>query len=304
MTADVDAFAQWHEDEARWWNQFGGYMSYQWQMTPAMSATFRSALEDDYKSFLCSPGERLLDLGCGSGWLALYFAKQGMSVTGVDISHEQIAAANATRRSFGLESSVSFHCADFVHWNVEPLKGAFSSVFVSAFLHHLPEPELALAISKIASVVKPGGRVFLYEPLQRPGQRNFLIKVIDGLYNMGLELLLNSLPRRLNWWTERHLSEVARGYTMNSPHEAPVSLDVLQRCCSGDFEIVETKGWHLNSLGFGMQAMGLKDSVLRHFEKIARVLYRLDQFLLRHFGWQRFSVPGRFILCGVKLVRR
>src|SRR4029077_9761967 len=39
------------------------------------------------------PGARILDVGCGSGWLSEYFARLGYDATGIDISEELIAMA-------------------------------------------------------------------------------------------------------------------------------------------------------------------------------------------------------------------
>jgi 2-polyprenyl-3-methyl-5-hydroxy-6-metoxy-1,4-benzoquinol methylase len=303
MASDSDHLAQWHQDEKNWWDAYGGYMTYQWQMTPAMSSAVRSELETDYKQFLLQPGECLLDLGCGRGWLSVFFAENGMEVIGVDISQEQIYAANELRESRGVENA-TFICTDFLAWDVADCHQKFSSVFVSAFLHHLPESELHQTLVKIASVVKPGGRVYLYEPLEAQGGRKLVVKVVDRIYNAILGALLGWMPRRFGWWCERHTLELARGYTMNSPHERPVPIGFLRECCKTDFEIVEARGWQLNCLGFGMQVMGLKDHIRSRYEPLAGVFYKVDQLLLRRFGWEAFSTPGRFILCSLKLIRQ
>ena len=303
MDQDAEMTRQWHEDEERWWNDHGEYMTLQWKLTPKLSEQIRGAMERDYKSFLLYPGERLLDLGCGSGWLSAYFADRGMNVLGVDISSEQIDAANRLKAGYP-GAKLEFECCDFMKWDVERYRSNFSSMFVSAFLHHLPEHELALVLEKIALMVKPGGRVYLYEPMQCGRQRTFLIKVIDRFYNLFMQLWLDTFPRWFGWWSERHLAELKRGYTMSSPHEAPVMLEHLNEHCGQNFEISETRGWHLNSLGFGMQSMGLKESVRSWYAPLTCLLYAVDQLLFRCFGWQAFSTPGRFILCSVKMTRK
>jgi 2-polyprenyl-3-methyl-5-hydroxy-6-metoxy-1,4-benzoquinol methylase len=55
---------------------------------------------------------RILDIGCGEGWLARALSDLGMSVTGVDVVPELIAQAGATPRT-GASGSVAFHVQDY-----------------------------------------------------------------------------------------------------------------------------------------------------------------------------------------------
>jgi SAM-dependent methyltransferase len=226
-----------------------------------------------------------------------------MSVLGIDVSKEQINAANELKAKRGV-GNVDFECADFMEWDSGRYEGYFDSVFVSAFMHHLPEIELELIVRKIASVVKPGGRVFLYEPLTAARPRSLAIKLVDQLCAVALLLLLDKLPKWLDLISERHVAELARGYKMTSPHERPVDVDLLKTFCGDEFETSEIKGWHLHSLGFSMQVTALKESARRFYEPLGRLWYGLDRLLFRAFGWEAFSLPGRFILCSIKLTRK
>src|SRR5215475_15657285 len=51
------------------------------------------------------PGDRLLDVACGSGQLALLAARKGAKVTGVDIATNSIEAARGRAASEGLDAS-------------------------------------------------------------------------------------------------------------------------------------------------------------------------------------------------------
>lgn len=55
---------------------------------------------------------RILDIGCGEGWLARTLSDRGMSVTGIDAVPELIAQAAAMSRA-GASGSVAFHLQDY-----------------------------------------------------------------------------------------------------------------------------------------------------------------------------------------------
>jgi cyclopropane-fatty-acyl-phospholipid synthase len=62
---------------------------------------------------LIEKGHRLLDIGCGWGGLGLYAAEFcGARVTGVTLSHEQLAAARARASERRLAGRVAFHALD------------------------------------------------------------------------------------------------------------------------------------------------------------------------------------------------
>lgn len=303
MNLKNDFLVKWHQDEKAWWNTYGDYMTYQWKLTPYLNKLVRTSLEKDYIDYLLKSGGRLLDLGCGSGWLSFYFAEHGMTVLGIDVAEKQIRMANESKE-MRKAKRVDFECADFTQWDSTPYASSFDSVFVSAFLHHLPELELEQTMNKIAALLKPGGRVFLYEPLTSAKPRNLAVKAIDRLCSFGLLLLLEKLPKWFGLMSERHVAELARGYQMQSPHERPVDVAFLKKLIGNSFNICEIEGRHLHSLGFSMQVTALKEGVRRQYERLGKFWYKLDEFLFRRFGWESFSLPGRFILCSVKLTKK
>ncbi|MGE5191659.1 MAG: class I SAM-dependent methyltransferase [Deltaproteobacteria bacterium] len=93
------------------------------------------------------PGERILDLGCGTGPLTAQIAAAGAEVVGIDSSPEMIDQA---RRSF---PQLYFDVADARTFS---LSEQFDAVFSNAVLHWVKEPELA--VSRIRAALKPGGR--------------------------------------------------------------------------------------------------------------------------------------------------
>ncbi len=101
-------------------------------------------------------GERILDLGCGTGALTAEIAGRGAEVLGVDRSEEMIAQA---RKKF---PALRFGVLDarelqFKLDKVGKAGGAeFDAVFSNAVLHWIPEGEEVIA--GVARALKPGGR--------------------------------------------------------------------------------------------------------------------------------------------------
>lgn len=109
-------------------------------------------------TLLPPPPARVVELGCGSGWLSVILAEQGYAVTGVDISPEAIALANAHRDARGV-GSVSFQVADYEELRLGPMADC---VLFHDALHHSESEEAALRAAYAA--LAPGGLLICLEP--------------------------------------------------------------------------------------------------------------------------------------------
>jgi ubiquinone/menaquinone biosynthesis C-methylase UbiE len=105
-----------------------------------------------------APGERVLDVGCGTGSLALaakaLVGADGV-VQGIDASSEMIERARNKARARGVS-------AEFVVASVEALPFpdcGLDVVFSTLMMHHLPRPVRRLCAEEMARVLRPGGRV-------------------------------------------------------------------------------------------------------------------------------------------------
>jgi trans-aconitate 2-methyltransferase len=93
------------------------------------------------------PGERILDLGCGTGHLTAQIATAGAEVLGIDSAAPMIDQA---RRTY---PHLHFEVADA---RALTLAGSFDAVFSNAVLHWITEP--ARVIEGVRRALKPGGR--------------------------------------------------------------------------------------------------------------------------------------------------
>jgi SAM-dependent methyltransferase len=95
------------------------------------------------------PRARMLDVGCGSAWLAEHFG----DYTGIDGSPEAVAAAAQHGRRVLLASVA------------EPLPfddGSFDGVILKDLLEHVDDP--VFVVREVLRVLRPGGRAFASSP--------------------------------------------------------------------------------------------------------------------------------------------
>mgnify|MGYP000143151397 CR=1 FL=1 len=101
---------------------------------------------------------RLLDIGCGDGVAEMFMAKllPGCRVDGIDISAKSIAAAsekNISGASFTVYDGKQIPFPD----------NSFDILFMAAVLHHVDFTYHAVLMKEMHRVLKPGGRVYLFE---------------------------------------------------------------------------------------------------------------------------------------------
>ena len=101
-------------------------------------------------------GARVLDVGCGGGLLSEALAKSGAQVTAIDLAPNLLKVA----RLHGLESGAK---VEYRQTAVEALAdeapASFDAVTCMEMLEHVPDP--ASIVRACATLLKPGGRLFL-----------------------------------------------------------------------------------------------------------------------------------------------
>jgi SAM-dependent methyltransferase len=143
MSSTVDPFADLKARQREMWASF----------TPtAMFTTPVAARLVEFAEI--RPGETVLDVGTGTGVVAITAARAGASVTGLDLTPALLEVARENARIAGLPA------VEWIEGDVESLPfpdGGFD-VVVSQFGHMFaPRPDVAVA--EMRRVLKPGGRI-------------------------------------------------------------------------------------------------------------------------------------------------
>jgi ubiquinone/menaquinone biosynthesis C-methylase UbiE len=113
------------------------------------------------ESLFCECGDtKALELGCGTGAMALEMTESGTQVSAIDISQVALRLMKAQARQSGLEEKSNFYLM-----NAEKLgftDNSFDLVFGKGILHHL---DLESVIPEIKRVLRSDGQAVFIEPL-------------------------------------------------------------------------------------------------------------------------------------------
>ncbi|EPZ38244.1 SAM-dependent methyltransferase [Anoxybacillus ayderensis] len=104
-------------------------------------------------------GKRMLDLGCGTGELALRLAEKGFDVTGVDVSEQMLAIAQMKAQERGVD--LSFFQQDMRDFGpFEPFDTIV--IFCDSLNYLLQEEDVVATFSCVYDQLKSGG-LFLFD---------------------------------------------------------------------------------------------------------------------------------------------
>ncbi len=102
------------------------------------------------------PGQQLLEIGCGWGGFAEHAAARGLQLTGITLSREQLAWAEARLARIGLTDRAELRLCDY-----RDLAGQFDHIVSIEMFEAVGEAYWDTYLAKLAGCLKPGGRAAL-----------------------------------------------------------------------------------------------------------------------------------------------
>ena len=195
---------------------------------PVVAATTR---ENEFKQRLAEemdlhPGEHVLDVGCGTGTLALMLkrAEPAVELLGVDGDPDVLRLARAKAAAAGVEIDFSTGLAGEL---ALPDSG-FDKATSTLVFHHLPSPVKRAALKDILRILRPGGQLYLADLSAVPAvlaKTLYLpFRLFDGLENTA-DNFYGRLPRLMSEMGFVEVKHRARFLTV----VGPVSITSAQK---------------------------------------------------------------------------
>ncbi|MCR2100287.1 SAM-dependent methyltransferase [Campylobacter upsaliensis] len=211
-------------------------------------------IEHTLKKLDLKPNEKLLDIGCGWGWLSIMAAqKYGVKVVGVTISEEQCKKAQERVRELKLEDRVEIRLQNYQDLEFE---NYFDKVVSVGMFEHVGKENLGLYFMKAKQVLKPGGSMLLHSILAMfEGKTNAWIdkyifpggylpslrEVVSAMSEWDFHLLLvESLrihyAKTLDMWSE-NFNQVLPQVKEKYDEEFVRMWDLYLRSCASAFRV-------------------------------------------------------------------
>lgn len=141
------------------------------------------------------PGQRVLDIGCGWGGLALYLAEHaGVEVTGLTLSREQLRVAESRARAHSMEKQITFMLQDYREHH-----GSYDHIVSVGMFEHVGVRHYRDYFSQICRLLAGDG-IALIHTIGRhgpPGATNPWIEkyIFPGGYNPALSEMVAAIEK-------------------------------------------------------------------------------------------------------------
>ena len=141
------------------------------------------------------PGQRVLDIGCGWGGMALYLnAQADVDVLGVTLSEEQLKVARARAEDAGVADRVRFELIDY-----RQLTGTFDRIVSVGMFEHVGVPHYGEFFGKCKALLADEGVMLLHTigRMGKPGTTDAFTEkyIFPGGYNPALSEIVSASER-------------------------------------------------------------------------------------------------------------
>ncbi len=172
----------------------------------------------------CPDHAKILDVGCGGGFLTNELARHGYSVNGVDLSQESLKVAEAHDET----KSVRYEVADA--YKLPFADESFDALTAMDFLEHVEDPERV--IKEFSRVLKPNGLFFFHTFNRNPLSHLVVIKL--------LEWFVKNTPKNMHVINLFIKPSELRNYCKNSHMEVLSIIGIRPKFSTIDWGMIKT----------------------------------------------------------------
>lgn len=162
-----------------------------------LDGAVRTAWRTTLNTHLPSPPARIVDLGCGTGSLAVLLAEEGHAVSGADLSARMLTHARSKAVAHGV--SLDLVLADVAAPPYGP--GAFDAIVCRHVLWALEE--LDRVLQRWTGLLRPGGSMILIDGQWSTGGGLASDRLTDALRRMGRRARVESLTDDVDLWGQK-----------------------------------------------------------------------------------------------------
>jgi cyclopropane-fatty-acyl-phospholipid synthase len=169
------------------------------------------------------PGQRVLDIGCGWGGLALYLHEiADVDVVGITLSHEQLSLARERAAAAGVADRVSFELLDY-----RSVRGTFDRIVSVGMFEHVGPPNYRTFFDRCRALLAPDG-VMLLHTIGRadgpaPTDRWLSRYIFPGGYVPALSQIAPAIEDARLWITDVEVLRLHYAYTLSLWYQRVVS---------------------------------------------------------------------------------
>ena len=138
------------------------------------------------------PGQRVLDIGCGTGALALRAARRGASVRAIDVNPQMLEIAVRRARDTGLSDRIELVEMSVAELDAERSE-SYDVVMSGLCLSELGEDELAYTLKQVTRILRPGGLLLVADEV-RP--QSLVTRMLHSLVRIPLAILTYVISQR------------------------------------------------------------------------------------------------------------
>lgn len=211
-----------------------------------------------YWDFDGSAGRKLLDIGCGPGWLTVTYASAGAFVTAVDLTETAVFITKKVLESKSLSADVHVANAELLPFG----DASFDIVVSSGVLHHTPDT--VKAFSEAFRVTRPGGRGLI--TLYRLGALHH--PLIFPLVRIAMRMTSTRHPGADLAVSARNVNEFVRQY---DGEQNPLGIAHSERTWR---RVLESAGWEVERAETHYFPLRMVSALNRAPEWLHRILDR------------------------------